>query len=107
MLLLIHRGGSPLSPFFCFWLLPSSLLIIISLLLHRPLRGEDRVAEEHGDGHGADAAGDGGDGGRLGGDLVKGDVPDELLAALDVLVVARRGVDADAGSGCADQSSET
>ena len=42
--------------------------------------GFEGVLHEQGDGHGADAAGDGGDGAAFGGDFVEGDVADEFVA---------------------------
>ena len=42
--------------------------------------GFEGVLHEEGDGHGADAAGDGGDGAAFGGDFVEGDVADEFVA---------------------------
>jgi len=42
--------------------------------------GLEGVLHEEGDGHGADAAGDGGDGSAFGGDFVEGDVADEFVA---------------------------
>ena len=56
-------------------------------------RGLQRVVEEHGDGHGADAAGDGGDEGGHLAHAVEVDVPDEALALGAVGV--RDAVDAD------------
>ena len=42
--------------------------------------GFEGVLHEEGDGHGADAAGDGGDGAAFGGDFVESDVADEFVA---------------------------
>ena len=42
----------------------------------------ERVLHEHGDGHGPNAAGHGGDEGALGRHLLEGDVADEAVAAL-------------------------
>src|SRR6187402_1709032 len=44
-----------------------------------PLAGGDGIGHEHGDGHGTDTAGDGGDGAALRRDFGKGHVADELV----------------------------
>ena len=56
------------------------------------LAGFEGVGHEHGDGHGTDSAGDGGDGGAFGGDLVEGDVTDQAAVSYTHLTLPTKRI---------------